>query len=340
MKILYVSTHAILEYDEVKLFTEMGHEVFSIGAYSNGGQGHYLLPRPSIPNMPSYPEFEKIALENPRTNLPQSFFDNFDVIIWMHQPDAVLLNWDKMKHKKVIFRSIGQNTQHVENTIRKCRYEGLKIVRMSPMEENIPGFVGSDALIRFYKDENEYGNWNGDTKRAINMTQTLKGRRIFCHHDQIMSILDGFPYLVYGSGNDDLGAVNGGELPYDLMKGALRDNRLFAYGGTWPSPYTLAGMEAMMTGIPMVCIGQKLAEELPEIAPNDRYHYYEMTDIIENGKNGFISDNINELRDACHQLLEDHELAKRISDQGRKTAIRLFGKEKIREEWERFFSTL
>jgi hypothetical protein len=30
--------------------------------------------------------------------------------------------------------------------------EGLEIVRYSPMERNIPGYIGEDALIRFYKD--------------------------------------------------------------------------------------------------------------------------------------------------------------------------------------------
>lgn len=320
--------------------TELGHDVFSLGAYSNGGQGHYLLPRPAIPNMQHYPEWEEIGKTHPRTNLPQAFFENFDVIIDMHQPEFLNENWEKMKHKKVIWRSIGQSTQHVENTIRHMRYEGLKIIRMSPMEKNINGFVGEDAMIRFYQDSEEFIGWNGETKRAINMTQSLKGRRVFCHHDAIMSILEGFPYLVYGSGNDDLGAANGGELPYDLMKGALRDNRVFVAGGTWPSPYTLSVQEAMMTGIPVVCIGQRLAEELPEIGQNDRFNYYEMPYIIEDGKNGFISDTINELRDDVHNLLEDQDLARKIGEQGRKTAIRLFDKNKIKEEWKKFLETL
>ena len=33
LKILYCSTHTILEFDEISLFTELGHEVFSMGAY-------------------------------------------------------------------------------------------------------------------------------------------------------------------------------------------------------------------------------------------------------------------------------------------------------------------
>lgn len=290
--------------------------------------------------MTYYPEWEQIGREFPRTNLPAEFLNSFDVIISMHMPEFITENWEKMKHKKVIFRSIGQSTQHVENMIRRMRYEGLKVIRYSPMEENIVGYVGGDAMIRFYKDENEWKDWTGHEKRVINFTQSLKGRRAFCHYDDIMSMINGFPALVYGPGNEDLGGLNGGELPYDLMKGALRDNRCYVYAGTWPAPYSLSFMEAFMTGIPIVSIGPRLAEDIPEIGQNDRLRFFEIGNFIQHGHNGFISDNINELRDCIHQLLEDHELAKRIGEAGRKTALELFAKQPILEQWRTFLDQL
>lgn len=339
MKILYNSVHSILEYDEVRLFQELGHDVFSLGAYSNGGKGHYLLPRPSIEGMKEYPEFEKIGREYPRTDLPAEFFDNFDCIITMHMPQFLGGNWQKMKHKKVVFRSIGQNTSTVEDAIRPMWYEGMKIVRMSGMEENIVGYVGANAIIPFYKDPEEWKGWIGHEKRIINFTQTLLGRRQFCHYDAAIRILSGFPALIYGSGNEDLGvALNGGELPYDLMRGALRDNRAYLYMGTWPSPVTLSLIESMMTGIPVVAIGKKLAEEV--VPEADRIDYYEIPNIIRHGENGFCSDDINELRSNVAQLLEDQDLARKIGEQGRKTAIKLFSKEKIKLEWKNFLDNL
>jgi len=38
MNILYVSCHSILEHDEIKLFSELGADVFSHGAYRNPQQ--------------------------------------------------------------------------------------------------------------------------------------------------------------------------------------------------------------------------------------------------------------------------------------------------------------
>lgn len=340
MKILYLGVHEILERDELLLLTELGHDCFSYqGAYMYP-EGHQTLKRPGIPEMTYHEDLAQESLQYAKTKIPQSFFDKFDLIIVMHDPNVVVENWERMKHKPVIWRSIGQSTPACENMLRKMRYEGMKIIRMSGMEKNIIGYMGDDGIIRFYKDPEEWGEWNGNVKRVINFTQSLLGRRVFCHYDAIHRIIEGFPSLIYGSGNTDLGPFDGGELPYDLMKGALRDNRVFVYGGTWPSPYTLAVQEAMMTGIPVVAIGKHLAEDLPEIAMNDRIDYYEMPLIIENGKNGYISDDINELRESIHMLLEDQELAKLIGEQGRKTAMRLWNKENIKQAWDGFLKAL
>lgn len=338
MKILYIGCHEILEHDELKLLTALGHDVFSYqGAYAFP-EGHSSLKRPGIPEMTYHQDLSEESSKYAKTKIPQEFFDRFDCVIVIHDPNVIVENWERMKHKPVIWRSIGQSTPACENMIRRMRYEGMKIVRMSQKEENITGYIGSDALIRFGKDPEEWHDWNGQVKRAINFTQSLLGRRQFCHYDAIHAIMEGFPALVYGSGNTDLGGYDGGELPYEMMKGALRDNRVFIYGGTWPSPYTLALQEAMMTGIPVVAIGKTLAESV--VPEADRIDYYELPDIIKNGENGFISDNINELRSYVDQLMQDEQLAKRISQEGRKTAIRLWNYEKISGEWNGFLKTI
>lgn len=342
MKLLYISVHGTLERQELQLFTEMGHECFSTGEYripEVRPEEEYLHKRPGIVGMQRHEELEQFVKGHPDTNIAQELIDWCDAVMVMHDPNIIVMNWDKFKAsgKPIIWRSIGQSTANCENQLRRMRYDGMHIVRMSPREKGILGYMGEDAIIRFYADIEDNEGWNGNTKRVINITQSLLGRRVFCHYDQITSIMNGFPSLVYGSGNNDLGGLNGGELPYDLLIGALRDNRAFIYGGTFPSPYTLSLIDAMFVGIPVVAIDASLAEDIA-VAPQDKYNYYEMGDIIEHGENGFISGSINELRDCVHQLLEDHELAKRMSDKGKKTAVRLFGKDKIREQWENFLN--
>lgn len=338
MRILYLSVHSVLEYDEVLLFTELGHDVFSWGAYTYP-QGHPTLPRPGIPGLQFHADLADLSRRFPRTEMPQELIDWADLIIIMDgagMHDVIELNWDKLKAKKVIWRTIGQSTPSVENRLRRYRNEGLKIVRYSPMEDKLKNYIGGDVTIRFYKDPTEFSGYNGKEPKIVNFTQTLKGRRIFCGYDPIMKLIEGFPAKVYGSGNEDLGEYNGGELPYDLMKGALRDNRVYVYRGTWPASYTLTTIEAMMTGIPVVSTGP----EIGNMGGREGIDTYEMQHIIKNNESGFVSDDLDYLRTCIKSLLNDLDLARKIGDAGRKRAIELFSKEVIRSQWSTFFDSL
>src|SRR5690242_423231 len=136
MKIHYLSCHEVLEYDEVKLLTELGHDVFSNGAYLDPA-GHITLKRPGISKAIAWTDLAKIAADTPKTALTPDLIDPFDVIIIMHTPEFVTGNWDKIKHKRVIWRSIGQSTPATERKLERARAEGLQVVRYSPKEENI-----------------------------------------------------------------------------------------------------------------------------------------------------------------------------------------------------------
>lgn len=336
MRIHYLSVHSVLEWQEVSLLTELGHDVFSNGAYIRP-DGHPSLPRPGIPSLTYHPEFERLAVQYPKTELPPELIDPFDAIIIMHDPNILVQNWPRIKHKKVIWRSIGQSLPHIERLLKPLQAEGLKIVRYSPMEQHLPDYAGANELIRFYGDPEDLIEWNGKDKKVINFTQSLKGRRQFCHYDHIMEMLAGFPAKVFGTGNEDLGNLNGGNTSYDLLKGQLRDSRVFVYGGTWPAPYTLSFIEAWMVGIPIVSIGKKLAENIPGLDP---LVFFEIPDLITHGQNGFIANDMGELRSYIQQLLDNDQLAYRISKAARAKAIDVFGKPQIRAKWKHFLETL
>lgn len=336
MRIHLISCHAVLEHDLLQLLSSIGHDVFSNGAYLRP-EGHYLLSRPGVPEAKYFPHYEELARKFSINELPPELINPFDVLIFMHHPIPLVQNWPNIKHKKVIFYSIGQNTQGVEEMLAPMRAEGLKIIRMSPKECNIQGYIGSDALIRFPKDPDELKDWDGSDKTVINFTQSLKGRRNFCHYDHLMELASGYPTKFYGSGNEDLGNMSGGELTWDLMKGKMRSSRVFIYGGTWPAPYTLSFEEAMMIGMPIVAIGRHLAEGIPGVPQLD---FYEVSDIIKNGENGFVSDDMSTLRSYIYQLLNDDALAKSISVRARETAITYFGRAKIAQEWRDFLNQI
>lgn len=343
MKILYLSCHEILEHDEVSLFNELGYQIFSPGAYvCPQNRGDQCL-RPDIPGLvydPSVVEqYHQIGITHPgedgKDHLTKEFVDNFDVVIVMHMPRWIQKNWQAIKHKRVIWRTIGQSVTSTERSLIPYRAKGLKVVRYSPNEANIPYFIGQDAFIRFYKDPNEYKDWNGNTKQVITFAQDMQGRGSHCNYDLFEQVTRPFSRKLFGPGNNQPG-FGMGRVSFSQLKQELRDAGVYFYTGTHPASYTLNFIESWMVGTPLVCIGPKHGNA--EVWRN--HNLYEIPSLIQNGVNGFISDNPAELTDYIGMLMRDKNLANSISEVGRNEAIRHFGKDMIKGAWKAFLETL
>ncbi|WP_416829176.1 glycosyltransferase [Ectobacillus polymachus] len=330
MKILYLSVHEVLEYDELKLFTELGYECFSHGQYSRPHKGSKL--RPPIPEMSYDPHFADLVDRFPKDDLHPDMVADKDIIIIMHTPSMVINNWEKIKHKRVIWRSIGQSVPEVEEMLRPYREQGMEIVRYSPREKMIPGYIGEDSIIRFYKDPKEYDEWIGNKSQIITINQLMKQRIIDCNYNIFHFACMELPVKLFGPGNEGL-PESAGMLTYEQMKQEMKENRAFFYTGTRVTSYTLGFIEAFMTGIPIVSVS-----EIQGNHPLYQQRTFEIPEIIENGREGFLSDNIFELRAYLHELLNNYEFAKEISGNARKKAIQLFGKESIKKQWEKYLS--
>jgi len=333
-KLLYLSCHSIAEFDEVKLLQEIGFDVFSHGAYTDPGNPGDKK-RPGLPGEADQ-ELIDLALKNPKEKMSKDFISRFDIIYSHWMPSWIAQNWENMLGKIVILRTNGQSTQENEEWMAPYREAGLHIVRYAPIEQTIPGYCGHDAIIRFYKDPDEFSNWNGKKKRVITVVQNMKRRAAFCNYDIFNAATLGFDRKLYGPDNELSGKLWGGCLEYSKLKQAYRDNRVYFYTGTKPACYTLNFIEAWMTGIPIVAIGGETGN--PGFLPNQ--YTYEIPFIMKHGVEGFVSDDIGELHNYVETLLNDPKLAKKIGAAGRKKAIELFGKETIKKQWIEFFKNL
>lgn len=339
-KIMYLSCHSILEFEEVSLLHELGHEVFSPGAYVEPQNPGDASLRPGIPGLVYNPDvlakFHSIGQQFPgedsKNHLTKEIVDYFDIVIVMHMPRWIKLNWQVLKEKRVIWRTIGQSIGGIEADLKLYRQQGLEIVRYSPMERNIPGFIGEDTLIRFYKDPDQYKDWNGRRECIITFAQDMKSRGRACNFEFFKDVTHPFNRRLFGSGSEEVGYWGVGKVPFEQLKQELRDNRLYFYTGTHPASYTLNFIEAWMTGIPVIAVGpgHGNADYFPG------HNLYEIPDLIENGVNGFVSDEKIKLQTYVSTLLASPERAKEIGDAGRASAIKHFGKDKIKQQWEEF----
>ena len=316
----------------MKLFNGLGINVFSHGAYVDPRDNSGDTKRPPL-DIPFYPDLFPLAKATPKEALDPKLFEWADVVVYMGSVEWIEDNWAAMKAAKnrVIWRSIGQSTPRIEQRLTALAAQGLELVRYSPEERKLPNFAGETALCRFYKDPDEFGDWRGTTARVISIGQMVKHRNAYCGLGWYEESTNGLNRMMIGPHNDDIDTMPTALLSYDELKDALRENRAFFYTGTFPAPYTLGFIEAFVTGIPVVAIG-----------PGLRNHYvggggvtglYEIPSLIQNGVNGYWSEDTATLKGYVRDLLNDPDLAQRIGQAGRTTAIKEFGKEAVAEAW-------
>lgn len=350
MNILYLSAHSILAYDECSLLQELGHYVFCPDSFVEKLNPGDESLRPKIEVRPEHLDryredmdlFHKCGKPgtNNKENLNLDLVKRFDIIVNMHVPSWIIKNWATFKTAgiTVIQRMIGQSVANNERDLAPFRKDGLKIIRYSPNEKNIPNhYLGGDALIRFYKDPEEFKGWTGHKKEVITFAQHMEKRGAPCNFEYFKELTASFPRKLFGDGSETL-PYGMGKVSFDELKQAMRDYRIYCYFGTWPASICLNYIESALTGIPIVAIGRAKGD--PHGWFPDHKGLYEPPDIIQHGVNGFCSDNKEELQDCIKQLLENDQLAKDISTEGRKTAIALFGKETIKEQWKQFLNNL
>tara|TARA_B100000029_G_C17280165_1_gene853139 strand:- start:568 stop:774 length:207 start_codon:yes stop_codon:yes gene_type:complete len=60
-------------------------------------------------------------------------------------------------------------------------------------------------------------------------------------------------------------------------------------------------------------------------------------EVIENGKNGFISNDESELRGFIEELLKNPELANKVGNEARKTVVERFSEKVFIDNWNNKF---
>lgn len=359
MNIVQFLSHSIEEFDQLRLHTENGHTVFSPGAYINPRVPmddkrpaldidpiHDLRSVVDALGQPTHPKHGRCdglsahrdPLDAVKRDTPDEIIEWADVLIVHHLEHTWLApQWDRFKGQlRVIWRTVGQSGDANEQMMAPLRREGLEIVRYSPREKNIPGFAGQDALIRFYKDPDEYGPWNGSKTVVTNVTQSLYRRSLA---DDGMLQPRGFQWTSYSfwdeatkglprvlAGPESEGQGGLGSLDYEDLKQHLRDCRAYLYTGTQPASYTLGLIEALMSGIPLVGIGPAWFRILPY--GSEMFEGHEIAPIA--------TEDPEVARKYLKRIILDDDYAKQVSQASRHVALEMFAKDKIKAEWQAY----
>jgi hypothetical protein len=339
-RVLLCLSHSIEEHDQLRLLHGLGYEVASIGGYIDPSSPHDPK-RPALPNVPCVTNVKEAidALDSEdnlgaaQSRIPDGVLDwlgRDGIIIYHHYLERLFGQWDHLRDwredgGRIVWRTVGQSTEQNERDARPYVEDGLEVVRYSPKEENIPGYVGHNALIRFYKDETEWCGWTGQYEVAINITQHLMQRAQWCNYVFWQAATDGLVAQPLGPGSEAIGGL--GEMPVEVMKEALRKARCYLYTGTQPASYTLGLIEAMMVGVPVVSIGPSHMRIFP-YGPN----LYEGLELV----GGLGGDDPMRCRDILARLLSDHSYAQQVSREQQAMAHLTFGMEAVGNAWKEY----
>lgn len=158
-------------------------------------------------------------------------------------------------------------------------------------------------------DTTAYGGWTGENARVLSIIHSYRDRG--WHYRSFREAMKDVPHLHVDHLDPDQEKYS-----YDDLQALLRSSRVYLHDGE--QEYTITLIEAMMTGMPLVSF------RLPGI---ERY--------VVHGKNGFIGDNAEQIREHCRLLLSDRDLAERMGRESRAMAVAEYDETRWRNDWQR-----
>jgi glycosyltransferase involved in cell wall biosynthesis len=164
---------------------------------------------------------------------------------------------------------------------------------------------GIEDDVPFAADPADYPPYIGDLARGLRIANQIHRKRrtlLWNFHEQAFA---GVAVTLVGR-NDDLPGVQPAR-DWDDLKEILRRHRFFIHTADpqLEDGYNMATLEAMAAGLPV------LGNRHP-------------TSPVLHGRNGFLSDDPEELRSFAHWLLRDHQLAARMGREARQTVAEKF----------------
>lgn len=231
------------------------------------------------------------------------------------------------KSKPIYWQLIGGENITWWNAIKEVLNANGNVICYS--ENQASQFSNRLNTIHFYKDPDEWSCYNGNDEQVMYVANALHDRKLACHEDYFFNTRIHNKWCLAGSHNefynhqdyDDYELAI--ELDYDEYQGCMQHSRLFYNLGTEPAPYTLAFIEALMTGMPILTGDYKHPSPYPK---------YQVPELL--GDNCILTDN----KDFIKLLLDDKKRCKMIGDKNRDIAIREFGLETIKKQWSQIFN--
>ena len=192
--------------------------------------------------------------------------------------------------------------------------QDLTTIFISPSKKESWGLPGQVILPGI--DLLEWGGYEGSLDRVLRVGNFLEERSLMTGFELSEQALGMFAQTTVGL-NPRLQDVCPSKNIEDL-KEQMRRHRLMLHTTVepWEDGYNLSLLEAMATGMPVVALSHSGSP-------------------VEEGVNGFLSDQVEGLRTGIRTLLEDRDRAREMGAKSREIVARDFPVDRFLESWER-----
>ncbi len=167
-------------------------------------------------------------------------------------------------------------------------------------------------VIESAADPNDYLPWSGHEAAGLRVANQINSRREYLHWDFHEASFAGVPVRIVGH-NPDMDGVEPAR-DWDELKQLLSAHRFFIHtaGPQLEDGFNMALMEALAAGLPVI---------------GNRHHSSPITHDV----NGLLSDDPLELASHAKRLLQDNQLAARLSAAARQLASERFSPTRFAE---------
>jgi glycosyltransferase involved in cell wall biosynthesis len=160
--------------------------------------------------------------------------------------------------------------------------------------------------------------WSGRLARGITAVNDMARRGRITGLDVFLRARERVPLDAVGIASERFGGL--GDVPYTRLHRFVAEYR-FLFSPIRYTSLPLAVIEAMTIGMPVVALA---TTELPTV--------------IDDGRNGYVSCDLDVLVDHMRGLLRDPREARRLGDAARETALARFGMERFARDWNAAFA--
>jgi len=206
-----------------------------------------------------------------------------------------------------------QYKREFHRLIKKSRGVLVFISKQKREDWGLPGAVIPNAV-----DGRDYDGYHGADARILRVANLLAERGDVLDYPAHQRLTAGLPTTLVGDNPAIDGAVPAPS--WDALKDQYRRCRVYLHTAVpgREDGFNLAMLEAMTTGMPVVATAHPSSP-------------------IVDGVNGFVSADLDYLRDKLELLLQDQALAQKLGAEARQTALRQFNAAAFHSKWEDAF---